>query len=249
MRFKNKNIIVTGAGSGIGKACAERFAREGAYVLCVDINLDTLEQVVKAITADGGQAELALVDQTDSTAVQALVNDFAQARGQLDCVANIAGIGAMAKIEEETVENYLKIMAVNAHGPFYFCHAAIPYLLESKGNIVNLASTAGIIGQAYTSAYCASKHAVVGLTKALALELARKGVRVNAVCPGSVNTPMISDFSLPDNIDVDLIGRYGLQPDFCLPEDVASMVAYVASDEAHYVNGSILSVDGGSAAG
>jgi len=112
-----------------------------------------------------------------------------------------------------------------------------------------LTSIAFCIGQAYTSAYCASKHAVVGLTKALALELARKGVRVNAVCPGSVNTPMISDFSLPDNIDVDLIGRYGLQPDFCLPEDVASMVAYVASDEAHYVNGSILSVDGGSAAG
>lgn len=249
MRFTDKNIIVTGASSGIGEATAKRFAAEGGYVLCCDINEAGVNATVSAIIAAGGQAEVAVVDQTEADAVLALVNDFAERRGALHCVANIAGIGGMVKIEDETAKGFQRMMAVNTNGPFYFCQAAVPHLLKTKGNIVNLASTAGIIGQAYTSAYCASKHALIGITKSLALELARRGVRVNAVCPGSVDTPMIRDFNLPDDIEVDLIGRYGLQHRFCQAEDVASMVLYAASDEAHYVNGAVLSVDGGTAAG
>ena len=248
-RFKNKNIIVTGAGSGIGKATALRIAKEGGNVLCVDINEAALQETVNEITAAGGLASLRLLDQTQSAAVFAVVADFVAEVGELHCVANIAGIGGMVKIEDETPDSFERMMQVNTFGPYYFCMAAVPHLLKTKGNIVNLASTAGVIGQAYTSAYCASKHALVGITKSLALELGRQGVRVNAVCPGSVDTPMIRDFDLPEGIEIDLIGRYGLLPNFCKPEDVASLVAYAASDEAHYVNGAILSVDGGTTAG
>ena len=248
-RFKGKNIIVTGAGSGIGKATAIRISNEGGNVLCADINEKSLNDTVSGIIAAGGKATATTIDQTDAAAVKKLVDHFVMENGHLDVLCNIAGIGGMKKIEDETPEHFQRIMAVNTSGPYYFCMAAIPHLLKSKGNIVNLASTAGLIGQAYTSAYCASKHALIGITKSLALELGRRGIRVNAVCPGSVDTPMIHDFDLPEGIEFDLIGRYGFLPYFCKPEDIASMVAYAASDEAHYVNGAILSVDGGTTAG
>ncbi len=248
-RFDNKNIIVTGSGSGIGEATAKRFAKEGANVLCLDINESALSEVVEDIKSDGGKASAKVLDQTDSSAVVNVVDGFVAEVGELHCVANIAGIGGMVKIDDETPQSFERMMQVNTFGPYYFCMAAVPHLRKTKGNIVNLASTAGVIGQAYTSAYCASKHALVGITKSLALELGRDGIRVNAVCPGSVDTPMIRDFDLPEGIEVDLIGRYGFLPNFCKPEDIASMVAYAASDEAHYVNGAILSVDGGTSAG
>lgn len=248
-RFAGKQIIVTGAGSGIGKATALRMASEGGHVLCADINAQAVEETARAITAAAGKAIAKTIDQTDAVAVKHLVDEFVAANGRLDVLCNIAGIGGMVRIEDETPEHFQRMLAVNTAGPYFFCMAAVPHLLKSKGNIVNLASTAGIIGQAYTSAYCASKHALTGITKSLALELGRRGVRVNAVCPGSVDTPMIKDFDLPEGVEFDLIGRYGLLPYFCKPEDIASMVAYAASDEAHYVNGAILSVDGGTTAG
>ena len=155
----------------------------------------------------------------------------------------------MAHFADETPERFNRLFSVNAAGPFYLCQAALPHLLERKGNIMNLGSTAGMIGQAYVAAYCASKHALVGLTKSMAIELGRQGIRVNAVCPGGVNTNILGDFLPPEGASMSLISRAFLTRDMQEPESVAALVAYVCSDEAYYVNGAILAIDGGTTTG
>ena len=186
---------------------------------------------------------------TDPEACAALVAQVVEAFGGLDVLANIAGIGGMAHFADETPERFNRLFAVNAAGPFYLSHAAVPHLIERKGNIMNLASTAGVVGQAYVAAYCASKHALVGLTRSMAIELGRTGLRVNAVCPGGVNTNILGDFLPPEGASMSLISRAFLVRDMQEPESVAAMVAYVASDEAYYVNGAILSIDAGTTTG
>ena len=143
----------------------------------------------------------------------------------------------------------MAMMSVNAAGPFHLIQAALPHLLERKGNVLNLASTAGMIGQAYCTAYCASKHALVGITRALAIEYGREGVRFNAVCPGGVNTGILSGFMPPENSSMSLISRSFLTRDMQEPESVAALIAHVASDEAYYMNGAILAIDGGTTTG
>lgn len=246
LQFSGKNSLVTGAGSGVGRASAIRLAAEGGQVWCVDINKEAAEETAKIITAAGGVAQASKVDVTDSIAVHALMDKFIAEWQHIDVLCNIAGIGGMTKFEDLTPESFHKILAVNLIGPFNFCHAAILHLLKTKGCIINMASTAGVIGQAYVSAYATSKHGLIGLTKSLAMEYGKKGVRCNVICPGAVNTPMINAFAqFPEDIDVSLIGRYNFLPWFAEPEEVAGMVAYVASDEARYINGAVLSIDGG----
>jgi len=248
-RFGGKVALVTGAASGIGRATAVRLAAEGASVWCADINATGVAQTADAIGATGGAARSSVVDVTDPAGCQALVAEAVAAFGGLDVLANIAGIGGMAHFEDETPERFIRLFQVNAAGPFQLCQAALPHLLERKGNILNLASTAGVIGQAYVAAYCASKHALVGLTRAMAVELGRKGIRVNAVCPGGVNTAIMNDFVPPEGASMSLVSRSFLVREMQEPESVAAMIAYVCSDEAYYVNGAILSIDGGTTAG
>ncbi|MCX7620092.1 MAG: SDR family oxidoreductase [Acidimicrobiales bacterium] len=248
-RFSGKAALVTGAAGGIGRATAIRLAAEGASVWCADLDGDGAAATATYITERGANARSSQVDVTDPVACNGLVSSVVAAFGGLDVLGNIAGIGGSRHTLEETPERFQAMMAVNAAGPFYLCVAALPHLLERKGNIVNLASTAGIIGQAYCAAYCASKHALVGLTRALALEFGRSGVRVNAVCPGGVNTGIIANFAPPEGASMSLISRSFLTRDMQEPESVAAMIAYVASDEAYYVNGAVLSIDGGTTAG
>ncbi len=244
-RFVDKKILVTGAGSGMGRAAALRMAEEGGAVWCVDINLQAAEETVEMISAEGGAAKASKIDVTDADAVNALLDEFIAEWQQIDVLCNIAGIGGMIKFEDMTPESFHKMLAVNLYGPFHFCHAAMPHLLKTKGSVINIASTAGKIGQAYLSHYVTSKHGLVGLTKALALEYGHQGVRCNVICPGAINTPMINDFSFPEGINGELIGRFNLLKWFAEPEEVAGMIAYVASDEARYINGAVLSIDGG----
>ena len=138
----------------------------------------------------------------------------------------------MELTQDETPEVWDRVMALNCNGPFYLSLAALPHLLEQKGNIVNLASVAGIMGQAYTAAYCSSKHALIGLTKSMALEFGRQGLRVNAICPGAVNTNLIQTISVPDGVEPDLIARYNFAEAAAEADEVAKMIAYVASDDA-----------------
>jgi NAD(P)-dependent dehydrogenase (short-subunit alcohol dehydrogenase family) len=248
-RFEEKNIIVTGAASGIGRATALRLGKEGGKVWCVDINLVGAEQTADEIRALGGKAEASTLDVTSYEACGHFIDKVIATWGELDVLCNIAGISSMVRFEDETPENFNKMLAVNLNGPFNLSRHAIRHLLKRKGNIVNLASVAGQIGQAYTSAYSTSKHALAGLTKSIAMEYGRQGLRANAICPGGVNTPLIGKISFPKDIDFSLIDRYNFLPWFAEPEEVAAMIAYVASDEARYVNGALLAIDGGISAG
>jgi meso-butanediol dehydrogenase/(S,S)-butanediol dehydrogenase/diacetyl reductase len=248
-RFRGSRAIVTGAASGIGRASAIRLAAEGAPVWCADINADGAAETSATITDHGGAARSSRVDVTSPADCAALVAAAVEAFGGLDVLCNIAGIGGMAHFADETPERFDRLYQVNAAGPFHLSQAALPHLLESKGNIMNLASTAGVIGQAYVAAYCASKHALVGLTRAMASELGRQGIRVNAVCPGGVNTNIMGDFVPPDGASMSLISRAFLLREMQEPESVAAMVAYVCSPEAYYVNGAILSIDAGTTTG
>jgi meso-butanediol dehydrogenase/(S,S)-butanediol dehydrogenase/diacetyl reductase len=248
-RYEGKVAVVTGAAAGIGRATALRLAAEGASVWCADVAADGVAETEKMLLDHGAAARSSVVDVTDVAQVQALVADVVGAFGGLDVVANIAGIGGSAHALDETPERFAAMFNVNAAGPFNLIQAALPQLLERHGNVVNLASTAGVIGQAYCAAYCASKHALVGLTRSLAIEYGRKNVRFNAVCPGGVNTNIINAFAPPEEASMSLISRSYLTIEMQEPESVAAMVAYVGSDEAYYVNGALLSIDGGTTTG
>jgi NAD(P)-dependent dehydrogenase (short-subunit alcohol dehydrogenase family) len=248
-RHEGKVALVTGAAAGIGRATALRLAAEGSTVWCADINADGVVDTEKAIVGGGGTARSSVLDVRDPDACTALVQQVIGEHGRLDTLANVAGIGGSTHSVDETPERFMAMLTVNAAGPFYLIQAALPELVARKGSVVNLASTAGVIGQAYCAAYCASKHALVGLTKALAIEYGRQGVRFNAVCPGGVNTDIIAGFLPQEGMSNSLISRQLLTRDLQEPESVAAMIAYLASDEAYYVNGSVLTIDGGTTTG
>jgi meso-butanediol dehydrogenase/(S,S)-butanediol dehydrogenase/diacetyl reductase len=248
-RFAGMAAVVTGAAGGIGRATAVRLGAEGAQVLCLDIQGELAETTAKDIVAAGGQAIGQPCDVTDSAAADAAVARAVDAFGRLDALCNVAGIGKAAHTHEETDENWLRTLDVNLNGPFYMCRAALPHLIEQQGAIVNVASTAGIIGQAYQVAYCASKHGVVGLTKSLAIEYGRKGLRANAICPGSTDTGILSGFMPPEDANLRLMMRAMLVDGTHPPEGIAGLIAYLASPEATYINGDAIAIDGGATAG
>ena len=248
-RFADKTVVVTGAAGGIGEATAKRIAAEGGAVLCVDLQAEAVEQTAADITEAGGTAAARAADVSDSDACTAAIETAVNAWGGLHALCNVAGVLRTSHTHEETDQHWQLMVDVNLNGTFYLSRAALPHLLETRGAIVNVSSTAGVIGQAYLAAYCASKHGVVGLTRAMAIEYARERVRVNAVCPGGVDTAMTQTIEYPEDANLQLILRAALANENCSPEDVANMIAWLASDEATYVNGSILSIDGGVAAG
>jgi NAD(P)-dependent dehydrogenase (short-subunit alcohol dehydrogenase family) len=233
-RFSGLAVLVTGAASGIGAATAALFAAEGAHVVGVDL-------------AGDGDDVLA-GDVTDPASVREFVAEAAARHGGLDVVANVAGIVRFSHVEETTFDDWQRHLAVNLTGPFLVSQAAIPHLVERRGNIVNVASIAGVKGQAYTAAYCASKGGVVLLTKSMALELAPRKVRVNCVCPSGVDTPLIGGVAatIPPDADPKLLARLdGPLPRLCRPAEVAEAIAYLASSAAAMVTGTALMIDGG----
>jgi meso-butanediol dehydrogenase/(S,S)-butanediol dehydrogenase/diacetyl reductase len=248
-RFEGKVALVTGGASGMGKAACIRLAAEGAKVLAVDINAAGLEETALEIKEQGGSVEphACNVTRRDECfgAVQHAVDSF----GRLDVLANIAGIVQFHHSPEMSEANWNLVLGVNLSGPFYLCQAAIPHLLEAGGNIVNVASNAGLMGQAYTAAYCASKGGLVQLTRSLAMEYMKQPLRVNCVCPAGTDTEMNRTIDFPKDVDWKLIGRFTGDRGFADPSDIASAIAYVASDEAKRVHGSIFSVDQGMMAG
>lgn len=249
-RFEGKVALVTGAASGIGLATLRKLAGEGARVLACDVNAAQLQAEVDQLTASGLQAKARVLDVTDADACRAAVAEaVSYGGGRLDILCNIAGIGQFKHFTDVTKEEWDKVLAVNTTSLFVLSQAAMPHLLESKGNIVNMASSAGMVGIPYNAAYCASKGAVVLFTKALAVEYAGRGVRVNAVCPGAVNTPLARAFGAVEGLDMNLLMRsFPLTPFQAEPEDIADAVAYLASDEARYVTGHTLVIDGGQTA-
>jgi NAD(P)-dependent dehydrogenase (short-subunit alcohol dehydrogenase family) len=247
-RFAEKVTLVTGAAAGIGKATALRIASEGGQVACTDVQAEAVETTAKEICESGGRAIGLVCDVSDpsdaATAVSATLAEF----GQLDSLCNIAGILHFDNTLDLELEKWNRILAVNLTGTFLMCKAALPALLDGGGNIVNMASTAGLAGHPWTAAYSASKGGVLAFTSTLAVEYGKRGVRANAVCPGSVKTAMHDQFKLPEGADIELLQRIMPLDTFRGPETAAAVVAFLASDDAAHINGENIRVDGGTLA-
>lgn len=248
-RFQDKVVLVTGAASGMGRASCIRLATEGAAVFGIDIDEKGLLESAEIVNSAGGKMEHAVCDVSGRENCFNAISQAVECFGKLDVLVNVAGIVRFGHSHEVSEQEWNLVLAINLSGPMFLSQAAIPHLLKSEGNIVNIASNAGLMGQAYTAAYCASKGGLIQLTKAMAMEYIKTPVRINAVCPGGTDTEMVEGAKLPDQVDFDLLSRYiGLRGNG-KPEDIASMIAYIASDEAKMVHGSIISVDNGMMAG
>jgi NAD(P)-dependent dehydrogenase (short-subunit alcohol dehydrogenase family) len=233
-RFDGRVALVSGAAGGIGAAVADRLATEGAEVVRCDLTE----------TTDGIVCDVRDVDSCAAAVARAL-----DEHGRVDILANVAGIGSASLIGEVTPDGWRQIIEVNLTGTFLLSQQALPALLETRGAIVNMGSVAGLRATPYNAAYCASKGGVIMLTKSMALELAGAGVRVNAVCPASVDTPFLRNFTVPEGADLKLLTRaaspMGRRID---PAEVAAAVAYLASDDAATISGTTLVIDGAASA-
>jgi len=246
-RLDGKIALVTGGSSGIGRAAALAFAREGAKVVIADVLIEGSEETVQIIEKSGGQAIFFKTDVSKSDEVEALIKKTAETYGRLDCAFNNAGVGGgRAATAKCTEEEWDRVIEINLKGVWLCMKYEIQQMLKQAGGaIVNTASVAGLVGFQGTPAYVASKHGVVGLTKAAALEYATSGIRINAVCPGVIRTPMIDRIvaARPQMEEVYTamhpVGRLGE------PEEIAEAVVWLCSDAASFVTGHAMVVDGG----
>jgi NAD(P)-dependent dehydrogenase (short-subunit alcohol dehydrogenase family) len=242
--FTGKTALVTGAGSGIGEAIAKGLAASGARVIVQDLHAQAADRVAASITSTGGLAHSVVGDVSDPAVVERLVAESVVAGGALHLLVNNAGIGGpMAPIGEYPLDGWRKVMDVNLDGVFYGMRYAIPEMLKAGGgSIVNIASILGAVGFAQSGAYVAAKHAILGLTQTAALEYSVKGIRINAIGPAFIDTPLLA--ALPPGAKEALvashpIGRLGRA------EEVADLTQYLLSDKASFITGSYHLVDGG----
>ncbi len=242
MRLKDKVALITGAGRGIGSAIAERFAKEGAKLVLCDLDADNIQSLVKTIKAEGGQALGFKVDVTDPQAIGAMVEKSLAQFETIDILVNNAGITRDGMFHKMSEEDWDLVMDVNLKGVFHVTHAVVPIMrAKNTGKIVNI-SSASRFGNAGQTNYSASKEAVVGFTRSLAFELGPKGVNVNAVAPGTIETDMY--WTIPEHLREFMklmtpLGRAGA------PEDIANLCLFLASEEANYITGQVIQCDGG----
>jgi NAD(P)-dependent dehydrogenase (short-subunit alcohol dehydrogenase family) len=245
-QFDGRVAVVTGAGSGLGRATAKQLATEGAAVACLDIVTDAVEKVVAEIAEAGGTAHAYTADVSDPVSVRDAVDAAATFLGRPSLVFNCAGIGRFSHSAETPFDEWQKIIGVNLTGTFLVCQATVPYLLDGGGSIVNIASNAGLMGQPYSAAYCASKGGVVNLTRALADEYLKRKVRVNCIAPGGIETPLQNEFTkMPEGVTWKEFRKVMTPLGNSTPEEIANIAIFVASDACRYMTGAITSVDGG----
>jgi NAD(P)-dependent dehydrogenase (short-subunit alcohol dehydrogenase family) len=236
--------IVTGGGSGIGRATCVRLCSEGARVAALDVNLAAAEETATAMRRAGGAAMAQGCDVSDPASVAAAVAAVVRELGPPAVLCNVAGIQQYGHAEKLSFETWSRIIGVNLTGTFLMSQATLPHLVGTRGSIVNVASLAGIMGLPYDAAYCASKGGVVMLTKALAKEFSNRGVRVNAVAPGGVETPMAA-IPFPADAAPEVMQLIPRTPmGWCTPAEIAAVIAFLASEDARKVTGVVVPVDG-----
>lgn len=244
-RFEGKVALVTGAGSGIGRAVSLRLAAEGCKVFCADVGEAALAETCAAATAAGGTARAHPCDVSDEAAVRGMVAACVEAFGRLDHVSNMAGILRFDHFHEIALADFRRVTEVNLYGTFLVCREAIPHLLKTGGNIVNAASTSSLAGLPWGGAYSASKGAVLAMTRTLAVEYGRLGLRANCVCPGDIATPMSKGVRMPAGVDFSWMDRCKSLDGPKGPEVVAGVIAMLASADGAHINGEDIRVDGG----
>lgn len=245
MRLNGKVALITGGGTGIGAATAKLFAQEGALVTITGRRKDVLEVVAKAIVANGGKTLTVSGSVTDEAHVQSAVEQTVRAFGKIDILVNNAALSGFGKfLHEITDRAWGEVLDTNLTGVFRFTRAVIPRMLRRGGSIVNVSSVAGLVGIPQTAAYSCTKGALLSLTRCLAIEYAKEKIRCNCVCPALVDTPMVAEALADPATNAAMaaahpIGRFGTA------EDVAKLLLYLASDDASWITGSILTIDGG----
>ena len=250
--FTDQTVLVTGASTGLGAATVRRLAAGGARVWAAARSQDLLAEVAAGCADLPGEVRHGPLDQTDPASCRAVVADAVAAYGGLDVLVNNAGRHDFRITADVTEEQWAHDLALNLSGPFFIAQAAIPHLLEAeggRGNIVNVASVAGLMGEAYSAAYSAAKHGIVGLTRALAVEHLNAPLRVNCVCPGGMDTPQAHTIDVPDGADWDLIMRVAATRGLMSADSVAAAICFLASEDAASINGCIQAVDAGRTAG
>lgn len=244
-RFSDKVVLVTGAGSGIGKACAIRIAAEGGQVFCVDLNNQALDVTVDEITTAGGVAVGHGCDVSQELEVEQCVAACISQYGSLYALVNMAGVLRFDDTEQLDLANWQKIIDVNLTGTMLLCRAVLPHLVSSKGSITNAASTAALSGLPCGVAYSASKGGVLAMTRSIAVEYAKRGVRANCVCPGDIKTGMTDGVGFPETMDFDLLPRIMSLSGAKEPSAIAGVIAMLASDDGTHITGEDIRVDGG----
>ena len=244
-----KVALVTGAGGGLGQATAIALAKAGADICIVDVKAEGLAQTAAQVEALGQKALVHMADLSVADNCGAAVEAAVGAFGRLDALCNVAGILKLANSHEMPLDDWNLVMAVNLTAPFLLSKAAIPHLLKSHGAIVNVTSLAAHIGEAYAAAYCASKGGLAQLTKAMAMEYLKAPIRINAISPGGMATPIGTSFVPPNCCDMELLARYRPIRGLVEVADMANMIAYLASDASRGFHGAIIQMDNGITAG
>ncbi len=246
IRFRNQVAVVTGGASGLGQATARRLAEEGARVAILDRDTAAGEEAAAEIRAAGGNAAFYAVDVSSWASIEPVIETLSAQLGAPGVLVNCAGIGNFVRSELETQQNWERTIAVNLTGTFLMCRSVLPAMLAAgRGSIVNVASNSGLLGQPYAAAYCASKGGIINLTRALAVEYRARGVRVNAIAPGGMQTPMLSSWEIPEGAQIEEFAPGTSPIGYAEPAEIAGLIAFVASDEGRYMIGQIVGIDGG----
>ncbi len=246
-RLQDRSVVITGAGSGIGRATALLFGSEGARLVLADINTDAVAATAQLVEAAGGTAVAQRCDVSSEQDVQALIDRAIDAHGRLDVIFNNAGIeGPSARLADHTLEQWQQVLSVNLTGVFLGMKYAIPVMArQESGSIINTASVAGLVGWHGGAAYSATKAAVVNLTRTASLEYAKHNVRINCICPGVIQTAMVERITGSTDEALERLKRMQPMPRVGQAEDIARMALFLASDESGFVTGAAMVVDGG----
>ena len=252
-QLRGKCALITGAGSGIGEAIARVFASAGACVIVADVNEETGNQTASTIQAEGGVAEYRQLDVSDEAKCRLLAAEVLERNGRLDVLVNNAGVGHVGTILQTESSDFDRLYRVNVRGIFHLCKAFLPSMIQAKkGNIINLASIGGVLAVRDRLAYCATKFAVVGLSKSIALDHAKQGIRCNCICPGRVETPFVAarlqEYPDPEAAYREMASTQALKR-MANPLEIAHAALYLASDESAFITGTSFLIDGGWSAG